>query len=236
MAKSKYVHSFSAVDEYKNCPRKMYENRILKRFPFVETDATRYGNYVHKAFENRIGPEKTPLPKDLKVHVPFMQAIEAREGRKHVELKLGITRSGDPCGFFEKQRVWFRGVIDLIVEDGEEALIIDYKTSAKFRPQYMKTDQLLDSAVLVFAHFPDVKRVKAGLAFVVHDKMFPEDGWMVYERDKFDEYLNVVHSDARPVEESMGSGQWPESPNPLCGYCPVKECQHWYDAKARRRK
>lgn len=231
---AKYVHSFSAVSEYHNCPRKMHENRILKRFPFVETDAIRYGNRLHKAFELRI-TKGTPLPEEFQAYESLMKSVDAMPGSKYTELKMGLQRSGRAASFFGGS-VWYRGVGDLVIidEDRKIGFYYDWKTGASFKPQFIASEQLRDNAVMMFAEFREVDTVYAALMYTQHDKMFPEDGPMEYKRSDFDAYFEQMQTDAAPIEESMESGHWPERPNPLCGYCPVKECQHWYDAKASK--
>lgn len=55
------AHSYSAVKDFENCPRKYHEVRILKQFKQSDTTATLYGTAVHKAFEEYI-ESKTPFP------------------------------------------------------------------------------------------------------------------------------------------------------------------------------
>ena len=43
--------SHSALKDYEGCPKRYQEVKVLKNFPFTETEATRYGNEVHKALE-----------------------------------------------------------------------------------------------------------------------------------------------------------------------------------------
>jgi len=51
----------------------------------------------------------------------------------------------------------------LIIQE-DRAYVIDYKTG---KPKFAETDQLELLALAVFKHYPQVKKVKAGLLFVV---------------------------------------------------------------------
>lgn len=230
---AKYVHSHSSISEYKNCPRKMYEKRILKKHPFVETEAIKYGNRLHKAFENRIS-QGTPLPKEFQEFEPLMASVDAMPGTKYVERKMGMTRKGDPSKFFG-HHVWFRGAGDLVVIDKENkrGFYYDWKTGASFKPQFIESEQLRDNALMMFAEFKDIDSVHAALVFTRHDKMYPEDGPIEYRREDFEAYMHDLSTEAAPVEESLVTGEWPEQPNPLCGWCPCSECPHWFDAGAK---
>ena len=42
--------SFSALDDFKNCPKAYYEKRIAKSVSETESEEMRWGNFVHKAF------------------------------------------------------------------------------------------------------------------------------------------------------------------------------------------
>ena len=47
--------SFSRLKSFEQCPKQFYHEKILKAFPFVQTEAILYGNEFHKAAENFIG-------------------------------------------------------------------------------------------------------------------------------------------------------------------------------------
>lgn len=231
--KSKYVHSYSSLHEFKTCPHRMHESYIVKRFPYVQSEQAKYGDRVHKAFEMRIG-RQTPLPRAMESYEKLMEAIDAMDGTKHPERQLGIKRDGSPCGFFDHD-VWFRGKLDLMVVNKPEkdGFLYDYKTG-KFNPRYIDADQLLYSAILAFAHHPELENLYTNLLYVAHDAMYPEDGPMIYKRDHFDRYFDVLRRDASDVEDAMDNGYWPKVESPLCGYCRVTDCEFWHDAKANK--
>ena len=53
--------SHSALNTFTTCPKKYWHEKIKKDVPFTESDASRYGKEVHKAFEDYIG-KGTKLP------------------------------------------------------------------------------------------------------------------------------------------------------------------------------
>ena len=86
------------------------------------------------------------------------------EGDKICELKMGLTADLEACTFFADD-VWFRGIADLLIVNNETATVVDYKTGKSSK--YADKGQLELMALAVFKHFPKVKKVKAGLLFVV---------------------------------------------------------------------
>ena len=54
--------SFSRIKAFEQCPKQFYHEKILREFPFVETDAIQYGQAFHLAAEEYIR-DGTPLPK-----------------------------------------------------------------------------------------------------------------------------------------------------------------------------
>jgi hypothetical protein len=133
---------------------------------------------------------------------------------------MGLTADLTPCEFFDKD-VWFRGIVDLLIIDGEKAFIVDYKTGKSAR--YADTGQLQLMALSVFAHFPQVTRVKAGLVFVIADKFIPAD-FNVSDRDTL--WAPWIKKYAR-LEKAHETNVWNPIPSGLCRkYCPVVECPH----------
>jgi hypothetical protein len=124
--------SYSRIKAFDTCPKQFYHTHILKEFPFKETEAMRYGTEFHKAAEDFIR-DGTPVPKRFAFAKPALQVLADKPGDKHCELKVGLTADLEPCGFFDSN-VWFRGVVDLIIIDGEQATVIDYKGLAADTP------------------------------------------------------------------------------------------------------
>ena len=47
-------HSYSSLKMYENCPKRYYHQRITKEVSDSGSEATRYGERVHKALEDRL--------------------------------------------------------------------------------------------------------------------------------------------------------------------------------------
>jgi hypothetical protein len=211
--------SFSRMKNFENCPKQYYHVTVLKQFPFEETEATRYGTDFHKAAEDYMRDD-VPIPDRFSFSKGMLKSLKDKPGTKHCELKMGLTEDLQPCGFFDA-KVWFRGIVDLLIIDGDRAFIIDYKTGKSAK--YADTGQLQLMALSIFAHFPEVKRVKAGLLFVIADKFVPVD-YNVSDSDAL--WSPWIKKYAR-LEKAHETNVWNPVPSGLCRkHCPVVECPH----------
>jgi len=159
--------SHSSLKEFENCPRKYHATKVLKKYPFVKTDQMRYGDELHKAAEHYVKGEA--LPQQFEFIQPTLDALLAKNGSKHAELKLAATKDFEPCDWFSKD-TWVRGIIDLLIldEENKTAWVVDYKTGSD---KYPDRDQLELMALLTFAHYPQVEQVNAALLFVVKESI-----------------------------------------------------------------
>ena len=156
--------SFSKLKAFETCPKQFYHEKVLKEYPFVQTDAIIYGNEFHKACENYIGDEE-PLPEKFMYVKDALDTLNGKRGIKLCEKKLGITADLEPCDFYDR-RVWFRGIADLLIVDvvGNMAWVVDYKTGKSAK--YADKGQLELMALSVFSYMPKIDTINAGLLFV----------------------------------------------------------------------
>jgi len=216
--------SYSSITLFDQCPRKYYHLRVAKDIVEPPSEAMMYGTDVHKAAEDFIR-DGTPLPGKYAYMLPMLEKLQKIPGEFLCEQKMGLKKVDGrlaPCGFFDKD-VWFSGIADLLIidRDKEEARIIDYKTGKSSR--YADTKQLALMAACVFTHFPEVKRIKAGLLFVVAESFIKAD----FEADTglriFSELDNLLVS----RETAYETGVFNPKQNFTCSkWCPVLSCDH----------
>jgi hypothetical protein len=216
----KYTWSYSSLDLFKQCPQKYYRLRVLKDVKDPPAEHLNYGLAVHKAAEDYIG-KGVPIPeKYVAILKTSLDRLNAMEGEKHCELRLGLTQGLEPCGFFAPD-VWWRGVADLIIIKDDSAYVVDYKTGKSSK--YADTKQLELLSLAVFKHFPQVKKIKGGLLFVVANDLIKAN----YEQDKAGVYWTKWLEDTGRLEAAIASDVWNAKPNFTCRqYCPVHDCQH----------
>jgi hypothetical protein len=211
--------SHSALKDYEGCPKRYQEVKVLKNFPFTETEATRYGNEVHKALELYIRDGK-PVPPEYAQFVPVVDALMQRPGRKLAEQQMALTKDLKPCGWRDKE-VWVRGIADLLILDDENmtAWVVDWKTGSN---KYPDRDQLRLMALMVFAHYPHIRKVNAALLFIVKNDMVKLSMTVDQADTAWWDYRERV---AR-LEQAFATDVWNAKPSPLCPWCPATTCVH----------
>jgi len=213
--------SYSSIKTFDQCPKKYYHLKVAKDVKDEGSDATIYGNEVHKAAEEYV-KFGTPIPTKFKYVEPVVAAFNNIPGEKHTELKLGVRKTDagfEPCEFLDKD-VWWRGIIDLLIIDRGRAWMADYKTSKSAK--YADTKQLDILAGAVFVHFPHVQRIKSALAFVVCNEFVKKS----HDAAQKHTYLGTFNPELERLAGAHQSGVWNAVTGPLCGWCPVVSCEH----------
>ncbi len=214
--------SYSSIKTFEQCPKKYFHLKVAKDVKDEPGEAADYGTAVHEAAELFI-KDGTSIPEKFAYIRPVVERLAAIPGEKHAELKLGVRKVGhayEPCDFFDKD-VWWRGIADLLIINGDKAYCIDYKTGKSAR--YADTKQLDLLAGAVFTHFPDVLRVKSSLIYVVSGELIPKTH-VITEKSQ---YLSVFDAQLDHLDAAMENGVWNAKSSGLCSFCPVKTCENW---------
>lgn len=214
-----YTWSYSSISLFMQCPRKYHRLRVVKDIVEPVQEHLLYGSAVHKAAEEYIR-DNTPIPEKYGFIQEYLDPLKAVPGEKHCEYEMGLTKDFEPCGFRDKN-VWFRGIADLLIINGDKARIIDYKTSKSSR--YADKKQLELLSLLVFKHFPQIKTVKASLLFLVCKDLVPAE----FKEDQQHGCWQKWVVETNQLESAMITDVWNPRPNFTCrGWCPVTDCEH----------
>jgi hypothetical protein len=220
--------SYSSIKTFEQCPKKYFHLKVVKDVKDNPGPEAVYGTEVHLAAEEFIRDGK-PVPDKYGFILPVVERLAKFPGEKRVEMKLGLRKEGNefsPCSFFDKE-VWYRGIIDLLIVNGERAHLLDYKTGKNAKYADMKQLDLMAGAV--FVHYPEVQEIKSGLLYVVSNE-FPKK---THTREKLSEYLSVFDEQLERLDDAMENGVFNPKSGPLCGWCPVVECAHWKPKRKR---
>jgi len=210
--------SYSSLSLFQQCPKKYHRLRVVKDIKEPPSEQMRYGLDAHKAAEEYVR-DGTPLPAGFAFLQPVLDKLKALPGEKLCEFKLGLTEELEPCDFFA-ENVWWRGIADLLIIDGDTARVLDYKTG---KDKYADKKQLELLSLAVFKHFPHVKKVKAGLLFVIHTNFIKED----YPREKEAAMWAKWLPETDRLETAYEDDVWNPKPNFTCrAWCPVMDCPH----------
>ena len=215
------VWSFSSLKTFQQCPRKYYHAKVAPdavRDP--DTTATLYGKAAHTVAEDYIS-KGTPVPPQFEYMQEVLDILKAIPGEKLVEVKLGLTKDLKACDFHAPD-VWWHGIADLVVINRAIGVAhsVDYKTSKNAR--YADKKQLDLVACGLFAKFPEIKRIKSALIFVVSKEFVKAEQLVEFKNT----YMDKSAVDVARIEAAIKSGVWNPVSGPLCKFCAVKDCEY----------
>ena len=217
MTNKNVAWSHSALNTFRTCPKKYWHEKIKKDVPFTESDASRYGKEVHKAFELYIA-KGTKLPFGLKQYTPYLEKFKTAKGQKLVEQRLAVTREFLPTGYFDKD-VWFRGQADLIILHGAHAVVVDWKTG-KYKNDF---DQLDLMAAGVFCLDPDIQTIDAMFWWTQGREHTMKSYNREDAKDIWGRFIPIV----KRLELAVSTTDFPATTNGLCKkWCAVKSCPY----------
>jgi len=159
-----------------------------------------------------------PLAKNYMRFKKMVDALIAIPGTKYPEYKMALTRKMEQCDFDDENR-WVRGIADLVIVDGDQAYIIDYKTGSN---RYPDPKQLRLMSLMAFVCFPEVNNIKAGLLFCMKNSFVQES----YTRQDIHKSWKSFETPLDRLTMSYEKDEWIPNPTPLCGWCPVETCTH----------
>jgi len=207
--------SYTSLSAFENCPLRYYRTRVEKAYPEPQSTEMVWGNQVHQALEQRLR-DATPLPELLHTYEPYAGRIAAMRGTLAVERKVAVTANYQETDWFAPD-VWCRGIFDVVIDQGERVLVLDWKTG-KRKPE---SNQLELFAALASIVFPNA---------VVFDTMFI---WLKHEATDMTRYtkrdIPLIWSKftqrAKHIDDALATKEFPAKPSGLCRrYCPVKSC------------
>jgi len=216
--------SYSSLTDFEGCPARYAAKRFYCATTELPTEQTLWGERVHKAFEERIR-DGVAFPEDFPPNYEnWARVLEKLPGNRYFERKFAVKENHAPCSWAEGVG---RGVVDLLVIDGDSAVIIDYKTGKK------KDD---DTQLKLFAWFvvneydakPFLKTLKYRYIWLKDNTT--TGGELGYLEAKL--VMNQMSPRIDAMERAWNDQTFPCFPSGLCnGWCPVDECIHWKPRK-----
>lgn len=214
--------SFSALQTFENCKYKYFRTKVSKDVKEVYSDERKNGISFHAAAEEFMksgGKVMDIAYVQHKATLEGLLSIARTCEHKEYEKDLAIKNDWTPTEFsYKSGLMWTAAKPDVLFVKGKTALLFDYKLG-KVRND---TDQLKLYASIVFSHYPEVTAIKSTYLFLAHNKKIDE----VIQRDKNkhiqEEFTNRVIN----IYKAHDAAEWTKEPNPLCGWCPVKDCEH----------
>jgi ATP-dependent exoDNAse (exonuclease V) beta subunit len=207
------AYSFSSISTYLQCPRRFEAQYIDKRVKDAGSAASLHGERVHKQAELYIKGESDDLPEQR----PKDNILDVlRKLGAEAELKVAVSYDFEPRDFWAKD-VMLRGLVDVKFRTRDGVCIIDWKSGKK------RDNSLQGSfyAAMMSAYHPG-ERVQVVFDYLDKGRCPPID----YKPKMRDEVRSLV-------EMVDGTTAYPPRPTPLCGWCPVADCE--FNTKGDRR-
>jgi len=211
--------SHSALKDYEGCARRYHQVKVLQKYPFQETEATRYGTQVHEAIEYYI-KNNTPIPPMYAQFQPVVDALLKKPGRKFAEYEMALDKDLNVCKW-NAPNGWVRGIADILIIDDDNltAWVGDWKTGNN---KYPDRDQLVLMSLMVFQHFPHIRKVNSALLFIVKEDMVR----LQMQREQAQAFWTKYRERTGRLEASFENDVWNPTSSPLCRWCPVKTCEY----------
>jgi hypothetical protein len=206
-----FAYSYSFLNDFRNCPHKAFRKYVKRDLPKEESEALAEGIRVHYELEQFINSGVKPEVGEFGRFV----AEKLRERGAEAEKKLGMSKQRVAAGFWDAG-VWLRGKIDSLIVEGDTALITDWKTGKKREDPF----ELKVQALLVQTSYP-VTYIYGSYVWLKD-----EDVGQVYDLSGVTGAHSEVCAITHKAEKCGEAGEWPKNPNPLCGWCPVKDCEY----------
>jgi len=204
---------------FDNCPHKGFRMYIVKDLPKGEpSEAMRLGQDVHKALAAFISRGR-PLPEEYRKYEALASPFSKL--KPLAEAPLAMDRLGQPCGFFD-DCVYVRGYGDVVVIRDRSAAIFDWKTGRKDEdPAELKLH-----AMMLKAANPDLTQVTGHFVWLKNlDSSMPCLG-KKHDCSDFGGTWQNLECQMDEIETMLIREHFPKQPNPLCGWCPVLDCEH----------
>lgn len=213
-----FAWSYSRLKNFESCPKRHYHIDILKDHKEEESESLLWGNALHSAAAKHLSKGE-PLPPGMDMLKPWCEKIVGDGSAKIlVEQRLAITKDHSPCEWFAKN-AWFRSVADVIKIAGPVALTIDWKTGKILEDSV----QLSLMAACIFAHHPEVQRIRTEFVWLAHDASSRAD----FSRDGMAATWRNVWPRIEALEHAHNTTTYPAKPGGLCrSWCVVSSCPH----------
>lgn len=221
--RSKLAITYSRLKKYETCPLNYYEVEVLKNWPEGQSEHLQWGDAVHVAMAKAL-KDGADLPFTMRGYGKWVDSVKRSTGKLLVEdeTKWAIDDQFQPCGWFSPH-AWLRCIADAVVIDESHpaaALAVDWKTG---KSSNVDEVQLVVIALMLFIHFPKVRRVLAKFVFLKDDAEVS----VVMDRKEAPDQWALLMPRIEALQRATATGTFPPKPNNFCkSFCPVKTCEY----------
>lgn len=209
--------SHSSMDTFENCPRQYFHRYVTKDAPYLETEATRWGNTVHQACEDFVKGTSdnltTVLLDDFRPTLQYMRDFEC--DYRNAETEWAFNLQGQMCDF-KAADVFLRGYTDFEAVKGKKAWVVDYKTGRR----HSKYEQVELYALTIWLRFPEVEEVTAGYMWLKERDPIQFISFRTFTRANDAQRIwNERIAKYERIKSAYECDVWQAKPSGLCGWC-----------------
>lgn len=210
--------SFSNLQAFENCPASYAASRYYCTAPYVQSEAAKWGDRIHKVPEQAINSQPITEP-DLRPHVePYLEKfLLMRKAGAKVEAEVEIVLDRhmklltSRKAWFSKE-AWMRVKLDVVVTSGSFSHYFDWKTG-KVRDN---DDQLrICNAALSIAR-PELERLSG--KFIYTKEKYVSPGVTLTQKNIRDIWADTLPRVQR-IEDAWKTETFPARPSGLCPWC-----------------
>jgi hypothetical protein len=211
--------SHTALQDFISCPKAYYEKRVAKSIPWTQGEEAKWGERVHKAFEDRLCIRGYELPSELQIHEDYLQGLLNKNGVLFAEQNIALNKRAQPCSYHDKD-VWYRGKIDVTIVDNDAACcsVVDFKTGKKRE----KWSQLAEYAIWAFAMYPKIKLCDVRFYWTVQG----DESRKVWSREEVPALWDMIIPDLKQYLQAFKTDTWQARPSGLCKAHCLVPCIH----------
>ena len=221
-----FAWSYSKLKNFEVCPKRHYNVDVAKTFKEEEGEALQWGNAVHKALALRCGPSQTALPKHMAGYERWAARVVTPPGNILTEQQLAIDEDFAATKWFATDakrsgqgEPWYRGIADVLKIADKVALAVDWKTGKIIDD----APQLALLAACIFAHHPNVQKVRSEFIWLKEDASTRQD----FGRADMPAIWSGLWPRIDALKLAHETSNYPPKPGFLCRrYCPVTSCVH----------
>lgn len=197
--------SYSSIKLYEQCAAKYKFSRI-DRLPEPTGPAAERGKMIHAELESILKGGLEILCEEAEHLLPKIDVWKEQDAKS--EMEFAVNNRWDPVDFNDPTYM-LRGIIDLYIEDGDRAIVLDFKTGKE--RDY--TDQVAVYATVILATKPHINEVVPAIEFIDTKKSLTYN--VIHRKDL--QYLKQsVEGRVNIIERDK---IYAPNPSGLCRFC-----------------
>lgn len=205
--------AYTKLIDFEQCPLRVKMKHIDK-IPEERSPAADRGTQIHTFAEDFVQGKIKKLPPELRHFASEFHALRDAYKQGHVSLEgeWGFDHDWMPTSW---KTAWLRVKGDCIVtRPGEPAIVIDYKTGARYGNETKHGEQVQLYAIATFIRNPKLKEIVVELWYLDKDELAEQR----YTREQALRYVQVFDKRAHKLTSAK---EFPANPNIFtCKWCP----------------